>query len=152
HAIRVSEDTDYGEWWKFSSKDRGVRVDEWSHYANVFDGYVYWSYLSERDIVRLDGDIIRINTFATAHEKRTVISAHLVSSGPLGVADRHDSIGNDLWLYQNEDLLALNRDAFVGEPLVNDPEDEASQIWTGTTSNGDGIVALFNRESEPRTR
>lgn len=152
HAIRVSEDTDYGEWWKFSSKDRGIRVGEWSQYANVFDGFVYWSYLSERNDVRLDGDFIRINTFATPSEKRTVISAHLVAGGPLGVADRHDSIGDDLWLYQNEEILALNEDAFVGEPLVNDPEDEASQVWTGTTSNGDGIVAFFNRESEPRTR
>jgi hypothetical protein len=77
---------------------------------------------------------------------------HLIAGGPIAVADRHDTIGDSLWVYQNEEMLALNKDGFVGQPLTNDPTNERSQVWTGRMSNGDAIVALFNRESTPRTR
>jgi len=151
-SIRVSEDVDYGEWWKFSDKDRGHRFTEWSQYANVFDGFTYWSYLSGRDRVRLDGDFIRMNTYATDIERRTVISLHLIAGGPIAVADRYDTIGDDISVYQNAEMLALRSDGFVGKPLTNDPTNEASQIWIGRLSNGDAIVGLFNRESTPRWR
>ena len=36
--------------------------------------------------------------------------------------------------------------------MSNDPTNQASQIWTGKTSNGDMIVGLFNRELTPVTR
>ncbi len=49
-------------------------------------------------------------------------------------------------------MLALNKDAFVGQPRTNDPTNEDSQVWTGRMSNGDAIVGLFNRESTPRMR
>ncbi len=152
HMIRINEDTGYGEWWKFSDKDRGHRFSEWSQYANAFDGFTYWSYISGRDKVRLDGDFIRINTFATDSEKRSVISAHLIAGGPVTISDQHSTIGDDIWLYQNEEMLALNNDGFVGKPITNNPVDEASQIWTGQLSNGDWIVGLFNRENETRAR
>ncbi len=102
--------------------------------------------------MRLDGDFIRMNTYSSDAERRTVISMHLIAGGPVAVADRHDTIGDNLWVYQNEELLALNRDSFVGQPRTNDPMDEESQIWTGRMSNGNAIVGLFNRESTPRTR
>jgi hypothetical protein len=152
HMIRINEDTGYGEWWKFSDKDRGHRFDEWSQYANAFDGFTYWSYISGRDKVRLDGDFIRINTFSTDSEKRSVISAHLIAGGPLTISDQHSTIDDDIWVYQNEELLELNYDGFVGKPITNNPIDEASQIWTGQMSNGDWVIGLFNRESETRTR
>lgn len=153
HSIRVDEDVDYGEWFKLSDKNRGQRfLNIWSQYANAMDGFAYWSYLSGRNRVRLDGDFIRINTFATDSEKRTAISAHLMAGGLIGVADQYDTIGNDLWVYQNPEMLALNSDDFVGKPLTNDPTNQNSQIWTGKMSNGDGIVALFNRESTTQTR
>jgi len=151
-SIRINEDVDYGEWWKFSGKDRGKRVYNWSQWANAADGFTYWSYLSGRDKVRLDGDFLRMNTFSSDSERRTVLSMNLIAGGPIAVADRHDTIGKDLWVYQNEEMLALNRDGFVGKPRVNDPTKEASQIWTGQMSNGDVIVGLFNRESTPRSR
>ncbi len=152
HSFRVNEDVDYGEWWKFSEKDRGNRFYNWSQWANAADGFTYWSYLSGRDRVRLDGDFIRMNTYATDVERRTVLSMHLVAGAPIAVADRYDTIDGHLWVYQNEEMLALNADGFVGQPLTNDPTNEDSQIWTGRMSNGDTIVALFNRESTPRTR
>jgi hypothetical protein len=152
HSFRISEDVDYGQWWKFSDKDRGHRFPDWSQWANAADGLTYWSYLSGREQVRLDGDFLRMNTFSTDVERRTVISMNLIAGGPIAAADRHDTIGDDLWVYQNEEMLALNADGFVGKPRLNDPTNEASQIWTGRMSNGDVIVGLFNRESTPRTR
>jgi hypothetical protein len=152
HGFRTNEDVDYGEWWKFSDKDRGHRFDEWSQYANAFDGFTYWSYLAGRDRVRLDGDFVRMNTFTTDVEQRTVISLHLMAGGPIAVADGYDTIGDDLRMYQNAEPLALNSDEFVGKPLTNDPTNEASQIWTGQLSSGKWIVGLFNRESTPRAR
>ena len=152
HGFRINYDVDFGRWWHFSELSRGIRFENWSQWANAADGFAYWSYLSGREQVRLDGDFIRMNTYATDAERRTVISMHLVAGGPIAVADRYDTIGDHAWVYQNEELLALNRDAFVGQPLSNDPTNEDSQIWTGQMSNGDTIIALFNRESTPRTR
>jgi hypothetical protein len=152
HSFRINEDVDYGEWWKFSEKDRGNRFYNWSQWANAVDGLTYWSYLSGRDRVRLDGDFIRMNTFSTDVERRTVLSMNLIAGGPISVADRYNTIGDHVWVYQNEEMLALNRDGFVGQPLTNDPTNERSQIWTGRLSNGDAIVGLFNRESTPRSR
>lgn len=152
HSFRVNEDVDYGEWWKFSEKDRGHRFHNWSPWANAADGLTYWSYLSGRERVRVDGDFIRMNTYSTDVERRTVLSMHLIAGGPIAVADRHNTIDDHVWVYQNEEMLALNRDGFVGQPLTNDPTNERSQVWTGRLSNGDVIVGLFNRESTPRTR
>lgn len=152
HSVRISEDVGHGEWWKFSAKDRGTYFYHWPQWANAFDGFTHWSFITGRDRVRLDGDFIRLNTFTTDVERRTVISTHLIAGGPIAVADRYDTIGADVWVYQNEEMLALNRDGFVGQPLTNDPTNERSQVWTGRLSNGDAIVGLFNRESTPRTR
>jgi hypothetical protein len=152
HSVRISEDVDYGEWWKFSEKDRGHYFYNWPQWANAADGFTHWSYISGRDKVRLDGDFIRMNTYSTDVERRTVLSMHLMAGGPIAVADRHDTIGDSVWVYQNEEMLALNKDGFVGQPRTNDPTNEDSQVWTGHMSNGDAIVGLFNRESTPRTR
>jgi hypothetical protein len=72
--------------------------------------------------------------------------------GLVGVADQYDTIGNSIWVYQNPQMLALNADDFAGKPLTNDPTNQNSQIWTGTMSNGDTIVGLFNRETTAQTR
>src|SRR5690606_15928583 len=37
HSFRVNEDVGYGEWWKFSEKDRGERFHNWSQWANAVD-------------------------------------------------------------------------------------------------------------------
>lgn len=152
NSIRINEDVDYGEWWKFSEKNRGNRFYEWSQWANAADGLTYWSYLSGRDKVRLDGDFLRMTTFSTDSERRTVLSMNLIAGGPIAVADRYNTIDKNLEIYQNPEMLALNQDGFVGKPRVNDPTKETSQVWTGQMSNGDVIVGLFNRESTPRSR
>lgn len=152
NMFRINEDTGEGGWWKWSEKDRGVKRDGWSVYANPFDGLTYWSYLSGRDSVKLDPDFIRMNTFANYEEKQSVISLSLISGGALTISDQYNTIGTDLWLYQNTELLAMNEDGFVGKPLSNDPTVQNSQIWKGQLSNGDWIVGLFNRENTAQNR
>lgn len=152
HMIRINEDALTGGWERFSEDSRGIRRPYWSQFANAFDGYIYWSYIAGREKLILDGDFIRINTMANDDEKKSVISLHLVAGGPVTPADQYNTIGDNLWLYQNEEMLALNADGFVGKPLINDPNDPRSQIWTGQMSNGDWVVALFNREDTAQNR
>jgi hypothetical protein len=152
HSVRVNEDCAEGGWFRFSDKDRGHRYPTWSQYASALDGYAYWSHIAGRDSIDLDGDFIRLNTFASDTEKRTVVSAHIMAGGPIMIADEYDTIGDDLPLYQNAELLALSQERFVAQPLTNDPTDEQSQVWTGQTTCGDPVVGLFNREDSVRTR
>lgn len=152
HMVRINEDTDIGKWWRWSENGRGVRRQGWSQYANPVDGATYWSYITARNRMILDLDFLRLNTFDSEEEKKSVISLGFISGGSLTVSDRYNSIGDDLWLYQNRELLALREDGFVGKPLTNDPTKERSQIWTGQMQNGDHVVALFNREHTFKTR
>lgn len=153
HMIRINEDLGNGGWGRFNNLDRGIRHTWWSQYYNTFDGYTYWSFISGRKKLILDGDFIRLNSMANDNEKKTVISLHLLAGGPLSIADQYNSIGENISYYQNEEMLALNKDGFVGKPLfTNDPTNEASQIWTGQMSNGDWIVGLFNREDVTKNR
>ena len=152
HMFRINSDCGVGTWARFSDLNRGTRYSVWSQYENAMDGYTYWSYLAGRDSVILDGDFIRINTFASNSEKRSVISQHVIAGGPISVADQYSTIGNDTWVYQNEEILALNKDGFVGKPLTNIPTVDSSQTWTGQLSTGEWVVAFFNRESSALTR
>ena len=152
HMIRINEDAATGGWAKWSDWFRGQKRPGWSVYGNAADGLAYWSRLAGRGQVILDPDFIRLNTFATDDEKRSVISLCLLAGAPIAVADQHDTIGDNLRFYTNPELLELNRDGFVGQPLSWEPADEDSQIWFGQLTNGDWIVGLFNRENEPRTR
>ena len=152
HMIRINEDTGEGGWTKWSEWFRGQRREGWSAYGNAVDGLTYWSRIAGRGQVILDPDFIRLNTFATDDEKRSVISLCLLAGAPVTVADQHHTIGDNLRFYTNPELLELNRDGFVGQPLSWEPADEDSQIWFGQLTNGDWIVGLFNRETEPRPR
>lgn len=152
HMTRINADCGEGTWWRFSDVSRGIRYPTWSQYESAFDGCAYWSHIAGRDSIDLDGDFIRLNTFASDSEKRSVVSLHLVAGGPVTVSDQYSTIGDDVWLYQNDELLALNADGFTGQPLSNDPTSAASQVWTGQMADGDWVVALFNRETVPHTR
>jgi len=152
HMVRINEDVAAGGWARFSEDNRGNRREWWSQWGNPMDGYAYWSHIAGRDSLILCGDFIRLNTFNSDEEKKSVISQHVLAGGPLGVADQYNTIGDDLWLYQNEEILALNHDGFVGKPLDNNPTNESSQTWIGQMSNGDWIVGLFNRDGSSRLR
>lgn len=152
HMFRINEDTGEGTWWKWAEKDKGIKRVGWSVYANPFDGLTYWSYVAGREKMILDPDFLRMNTFANSDEKKSVISLCLIAGAPITVSDQYNTIGPDLWVYQNKEMLALNEDGFVGKPLTNNPNDVNSQIWTGQKSNGDWIVGLFNREGSAQVR
>src|SRR5580692_6991186 len=150
--MRIDSDCFTGGWSNLNNNNRGIRYMTWSQWSNPFDGYTYWSYIGGRNKMILDGDFIRLNTFASLFEMQTCISLHLMAGGPLSVADEYNTIGTNLWLYQNTEMLALNQDGFVGKPLANDPTQVSSQIWTGQMSDGSWVVGLFNREDTAQTR
>lgn len=152
HMIRINEDCAEGGWSRFSELARGVKRSGWSQYGNAFDGYIYWSKIAGRGKMILDGDFIRLNTFSNDEERKSVLSLHLMAGGPVTIADQYSTIGNSVWIYQNQELMALNADDFVGKPLSNDPTNALSQVWKGQLSNGDWVVGFFNRESTIQTR
>lgn len=152
HMVRIDEDCAEGGWYRFSDNARGVKRSGWSQYANPFDGYVYWSKIAGRGKMILDGDFIRLNTYANDEERKSVVSLHLMAGGPVSIADQFNTIGSSLWTYQNQELLVLNKDGFVGKPLSGDPTNASSQVWKGQMSNGDWIVGFFNREASSQTR
>lgn len=152
HMVRINEDVLTGKWERFSQLDRGIRHNNWSQWRNTFDGYIYWAQIAGRGKLILDGDFIRLNTMANDEERKSIISLHLMAGGPLSPADQYNTIGNNLQFYQNRELLLLNEDGFVGQPLSFDPINDNSQIWKGKLSNGDWIVGFFNREEYEKER
>ena len=152
HMVRIDEDCAEGTWPRFSDNARGVKRSGWSQYANPFDGYIYWSKIAGKGKMILDGDFIRLNTYNNDEERKSVVSLHLMAGGPVSVADQYNTIGSSLWIYQNNEMLALNQDGFVGKPLSGDPKNALSQVWKGQLTNGDWIVGFFNRETSTQTR
>lgn len=145
NMVRIVADTAGGGWWHCSSADKGKLYANWPNCMNMFDGFTYWSHITGRGRVILDGDFIRLNTFDTDAEKETVVSLQLMAGGPVTVADQISTIGNDMKFYTNDEMLALNADGFVGHPLSSSLTDQNNQIWFGQMSNGDYVIGLFNR-------
>ena len=151
NMMRIVCDTGGGGWWHTSAQDKGKSYANWPHCMNQFDGFTYWSHLSGRNKIILDGDFIRLNKFDTDAERETVISLQLMAGGPVAAADQYSTIGNNLKFYVNDELLALNNDGFVGKPLSDKLGDKKNEIWYGQMSNGDYVLALFNRSDNTST-
>ena len=145
NMMRIVCDTGGGGWWHTSAQDKGKSYANWPQCMNQFDGFTYWSHLSGRNKIILDGDFIRLNKFDTDAERETVISLQLMAGGPVAAADQYSTIGNNLKFYVNDELLALNKDGFVGKPLSDKLGDKKNEIWYGQMTNGDYVVGLFNR-------
>ena len=114
HMIRINEDVIKGGWGRWSENKRGQKREGWSVYANAVDGLTWWSDAAQRSGIILDPDFLRMNRFATDAEKMSAISLCVVAGAAIAVADQHDSIGGDLWLYTHRELLKLHDDGFVG--------------------------------------
>lgn len=151
NMVRIVADTGGGGWLHCSAQDKGKSYTTWPNCMNMFDGFTYWSHISGREKVILDGDFIRLNTFDNDDERRTVVSLQLMAGGPVTVADQYHNIGNNLQFYVNDELLELNRDRFVGKPLSDKLGDRNNEVWYGQMSNGDYVVGLFNRDDSPRS-
>ena len=154
NMYRVVADTFDGGWDHVSGRERGRVYDGWPCCHNQFDGYVHWSHKTGRGKAIPDGDFIRLNTLASDSECEVSISLNAICGGPVTVADQYNTIGDRLKFYQNEEILALPKDGFVGKPLGDRGNlwDEENQIWYGQMSDGSWIVGLFNREGDARTR
>ena len=151
NMVRIVADTAGGGWWHCSAQDKGKAYANWPNCMNQFDGFLYWSHIAGRDKVILDGDFIRLNTFATDDEKQTVVSLQLMAGGPVTVADQYHNIGDNLKFYINDELLALNADRFVGKPLSDNLLSSNNRVWYGQMSNGDYVVGVFNRDDSQQT-
>lgn len=151
NMVRIVADTGNGGWWHCASADKGKSYQNWPNCMNMFDGFTYWSHIAGKDNVILDGDFIRLNTFTTDAEKKTVVSLQLMAGGPVAVADQYHNIGDNLKFYTNSDLLALNADRFVGKPLSDKLSDTNNQIWYGTMTDGSVVVGMFNRNDSQAT-
>ena len=145
NMIRIVADTGTGGWWHCSAQDKGKSYRTWPNCMNMFDGFTYWSHISGRNKVILDGDFIRLNTFDTDAEKQTVVSLQLMAGAPVAASDLPSTIGNDMKYYTNDELLALNKDGFVGKPLSDKLNDKNNEIWYGQMTNGDYVLGIFNR-------
>jgi hypothetical protein len=146
HLYRINEDMATGGWWRFSDNARAVRKRNFSQFRNTFDGMIYFSRYTGPGMAMLDGDFNRLNTFATDEERKAVVSLNVIAGGAVTVSDQWNTIGDSLWIWQNDELLSLSREGFVGKPLSHVPDDRPwDQIWIGQAKNGDWIVAYFNR-------
>lgn len=151
NMVRIVCDTGDGGWWHVSIQDRGKSYSTWPTCMNMFDGFTYWNHLAGKGKVILDGDFIRLNKLYSDNERQSTISLQLMAGGPITVADQYTTMGDNLKFYTNQEMLALNEDRFVGRPLSDQLGDRNNEIWYGTMSNGDMVVALFNRDEEPRS-
>lgn len=146
NMVRIVADTAGGGWWHCSSCDRGKSYQNWPNCMNMFDGFTYWSHIAGKDKVILDGDFIRLNTFASDAERESVVSLQLMAGGPVTVSDRPSTIGNNAKFYTNTEMLALNADRFVGKPLSDNLNDANNRIWYGSMSDGSHVIGFFNRD------
>lgn len=154
NMYRIVCDTFDGGWGHVSTWLRGEVSREWPSTHNQFDGFVHWSHKTGRGKAIPDGDFIRLNTLGSDAECEVAISLNAIGGGPITAADQYNTAGDRLRFYQNEEILALPKDGFVGQPLGdrNNLWDENNQIWYGQMSDGSWIVGLFNREDDARTR
>jgi hypothetical protein len=152
NMVRIVADTGGGGWWHTSAQDKGRSYTSWPNCMNQFDGFTYWSHITGRDKVILDGDFLRLSRYETDAERQTAVSLQLMAGGPVAVADQPSTIGNNLGFYINDELLQLRRDGFVGQPLSDKLGDGDSEVWYGSLSNGNYVVALFNRGDQTTTK
>lgn len=146
NMTRIVQDANIGGWHHFSSFNRGKIYDRWPYADNQMDGFTHWSHIGGRGKILLDGDFLRLNKCSSDDERRSQVSLQLIAGGPVAIADTPETIRNYDKFYTNEELLALNADRFVGKPVSDIVDSDGSCIWWGTMSNGDVVIAMFNRE------
>ncbi|RYZ97550.1 MAG: carbohydrate-binding protein, partial [Sphingobacteriaceae bacterium] len=151
--IRIDDDCFNGGWDFVSARRRGEHKKNWPQYGNAFDGFVSFADIGGRGQMVLDGDFIRLNTLANDDERRFQVSLFTIAGSPITIADQYDTIKEHAWAYQNNELIDLTDQGFIGKPLSYDLNDKPnSSIWTGQLPDGDWVVALFNREEMTEER
>ncbi|MGM9734840.1 MAG: alpha-galactosidase [Candidatus Cryptobacteroides sp.] len=150
--IRVSNDCFSGGWDFLSDRQRGKRRGYWPQYDNVFDGFIAFSDITEPGQLIADGDFMRLASLRDIEECRFEFSLMVMAGSALAVADEYDTATEGiLEVYRNRELLALNAEGFVADPLSLDISASSSSCWAGRTKDGDIILGLFNREEHDVT-
>lgn len=150
NMIRIDADCLEGSWYRFSENNRGSLRGGWPNSENAFDGFINWSKISGRKKIRLDGDFIRMASYANDDEKRSVVSLPLMAGGPVAVTDYPNA--HDAQFFTNDKILALQKDGFVGQPLQRDLWNTDGEIWYGQMKDGTWVIGLFNRSAAAETR
>ena len=153
NMVRIVNDTMEGGWGFTSASEQGKAYLSWPTSQNQFDGFTYWSRrIAGRDKVILDGDFTIMHSYTTPAEKEFAVSIQLMAGGPIAVTDQYCTIGEgNVAYYTNDEMLALNKDRFVGHPLDDTLMSYGSNIWYGQMSNGDYVVGFFNRDDQNKT-
>jgi hypothetical protein len=151
NMMRVSEDSFQGGWPALSDRYRGQLFPIWPSLRNAFDGFIHFSPIAGMGRMILDGDALRLNTFASDVERKTAVILYTMAGSPIPIADQVNTIGSSLPFYSNPELRQLTESWFVGKPLHAALGDFDNQRWMGRTQDGHWIVALFNRDDAPKT-
>ncbi|MFI1165480.1 hypothetical protein ACH4UM_18170 [Streptomyces sp. NPDC020801] len=156
--IRINADADKGGWDRLS----GGRQDWqylWPNWFNPFAGFTGYADRSGRGQLILDGDFLRISTFANDDERRTAVSLMTIAGSPITIADTHADIADHGWAYTNPEVLDLHRQGLVGKPYfsngtsyADDPSSRDTERWAGQLPDGSWAIALFNRSDGPEVR
>lgn len=150
--MRVDRDMGAGGWDHISDCGRNLEYKDWLFDHSQFDAFTWTSPRSGRDKVKLNGDMLLLSACKSDGEKRFTVSISLLAGGPVISADNPE-----LWrdsfqkFYCNEEMLALNKDGFVGKPMDATPGSEGSNIWYGEMTDGDVVVGFFNREPSSKS-
>ncbi len=156
--IRIDEDAFSGGWDHISGR-RQEWTDNWSQWANPFQGFTGFSDISGRGSMINDGDFLKLNTFKGRYavdEKKTAISLFTMAGSPITIADQYDTIGDNYKYYQNTELIELNKLGFVGKPIFYSNQhykngiSRDSEKWAGQLPDGSWVVALFNRSDSSK--
>lgn len=156
--VRIDRDTFDGG-WRWLSGGRQAWQNSWPNWENPFQGFTGYADRSGRGQLILDGDFLRMHTFANDDERRTCISLMTIAGSPLTIADLHSTIADHGWVYTNDEVLDLHRQGLVGKPyfknatsFAKDPSSRDSERWAGQLPDGSWAVALFNRSDATATR
>ncbi|WP_342767262.1 TIM-barrel domain-containing protein [Bacillus taeanensis] len=156
--IRIDEDAFSGGWEHISGR-RQEWTNNWSQWANPFQGFTGFADISGRSSMINDGDFLRLNTFKglyAENEKKTAVSLFTMAGSPITIADQYDTIGDNYQYYQNPELIELNKLGFAGKPIFYSNEHYKNNIsrdserWAGQLPDGSWIVSLFNRSDESK--
>ena len=156
--VRIDNDASFGGWYNLSN-NRQTWQPEWSQWDNPFLGFTGFSDISGRGQMILDGDPLIMQSFANDRERQSAINLFTMAGGPIAIADRIETIGNNAHIFQNPEILALRKAGLVGKPVFNnsrgfdyDPSSRDPERWIGQLPDGSWVVALFNRKDGSGTR
>jgi hypothetical protein len=148
---RIDNDVAQGGWFSLS-EGRQSWQPIWSQWNSPFMGFTGFSDLSGRGQLTLDGDPTIISSFSTDDQRRSAISLFIMAGAPIAIADRYDTIADNVSFYQNTEVLALRQAGLVGKPIYAnghlldyDPTARDPERWIGQLPDSSWVIGLFNR-------